>query len=207
VKEMGIKDIITKTMEKIFGNTIDRISVRELRGEELRLKAAAQRTKEEIDKLEKEKAKLFKDGVGADRLTKKMLSEEIITRDMQAKLNLRSFITAANQLRLVKNLIVVKQYEEQLRQTKIWKQLSSIPVKNLEDKLVQVNLDGKMFDEVVSTLNDVFKMEVAEIESRATEDEVRIFDAWAQVESGKMDPEAGAKSISIEKTVEKETEK
>lgn len=200
--DLGIK----KIWEKLFGNTIDRISERDLRGETIRLENEAKKTKNEISKLEKEKAKLFSEGIGADKLTKKMLVGEMDRKDMEAKLNLRDFMVTQKQLQFTKNLLVVKKFENKLKQTDIWKKLSAIPVRDLETKLIDINLEGRMFEEVLDSLNGVFKMEVASMETEQDESEKKVMDTWAAVESGKLDVKDAAKELSIEKSLEKEEE-
>ncbi|MEG3057269.1 MAG: hypothetical protein RQM90_15185 [Methanoculleus sp.] len=67
-------------------NPVDKIKVRELQGEEIRLKNQIERARKEINKLEKEKKVRFQEGVGADLLKKKMLAQEIKQLDMEVKL-------------------------------------------------------------------------------------------------------------------------
>ena len=54
-------------------NPVDKLKVRDLQEEEIRLKTQIERARKEINKLEKEKKNRFHEGVGADLLKKKML--------------------------------------------------------------------------------------------------------------------------------------
>ena len=160
---MGIRDMFGRK------NTIEKLSLRELQGEEIRLKNRLGRLKKDINQIEKKKKQLFQEGIGADKLKKKMLAQEIKGLDMEQKLKLKDFTTAQRQYTLVKNLIIVKKYEKELRKVGVWEKLANVEPEQLEQALIKINLDGKEFDDMVSSLNRVFEMEVAEFEE--TEDQ------------------------------------
>jgi len=181
-------------------NPIDRMSMREIREEGMRLRNQLERTKKTIDRLEKEKKKKILEGVGADALRKKMLAQEIRQIDMEGKMELKSFIIAQKQYMLVKNLEMIKKYEQKLKEVGMWKKLTSISPEELEEKLIQVNLDGKEFEEMLNDLNRVFEMEVAEIEAAEDEFEKEMMETWAKLESGEMDVESVEKLVSFEES-------
>lgn len=181
-------------------NPIDRMSMREIREESMRLRNQLERTKKNIDRLEKEKKKKILEGVGADALRKKMLAQEIRQIDMEGKMELKSFLIAQKQYMLVKNLEMIKKYEQKLKEVGMWKKLTSISPEELEKKLIQVNLDGKEFEEMLNDLNRVFEMEVAEIEAAEDEFEKEMMETWAKLESGEMDVESVEKLVSFEES-------
>jgi len=181
-------------------NPIDRMSMREIREEGMRLRNQLERTKKNIDRLEKEKKKKILEGVGADALRKKMLAQEIRQIDMEGKMELKSFLIAQKQYMLVKNLEMIKKYEQKLKEVGMWKKLTSISPEELEKKLIQVNLDGKEFEEMLNDLNRVFEMEVAEIEAAEDEFEKEMMETWAKLESGEMDVESVEKLVSFEES-------
>lgn len=198
---MGIRDMFGRR------NAIDKLSLRELQAEEIRLKNRLERLKKDINTIEKKKKQLFQEGIGADRLKKKMLAQEIKGLDMEQKLKLKDFTTAQRQYTLVKNLIIVKKYEKELRKVGIWSKLSNVEPEQLEAALIKVNLDGKEFDDMVSSLNRVFEMEIAEFEAAEDETEKELMRAWSQVEAGEADvEEAAERIISIDKHLEEEEE-
>ncbi|WP_175059083.1 chromosome assembly protein [Thermococcus sp. 2319x1] len=194
-----------KILERFRKNPIEKLSLRELQEEEIRLRNRLERTKREINNIEREKKRLFQEGVGADVLKKKMLAQEIKSLDMEQKLKLRDFMTAQRQYTLVKNLIIVKRYEKELRKVGIWDKLTKVEPEQLENVLVKVNLDGKEFDEMVSSLNRVFEMEIAEFEATEDQTERELMEAWAKVESGEADTEEVLEKIK-EKELSKEME-
>ncbi|WP_367883919.1 chromosome assembly protein [Thermococcus peptonophilus] len=146
--------------------------------------------------------------MGADVLKKKMLAQEIKSLDMEQKLKLRDFTTAQKQYTFVKNLIVVKKYEKELRKIGLWDKLSKVEPEQLESVLVKVSLDGKEFDEMVEGLNRVFEMDVAEFEATEDQTERELMEAWAKVETGgEADVEEVSSEIAspkIEKDAEEE---
>ncbi len=193
----------------MFGrkNTIEKLSLRELQGEEIRLKNRLERLKKDINQIEKKKKQLFQEGIGADKLKKRMLAQEIKGLDMEQKLKLKDFTTAQKQYILVKNLIIVKKYEKELRKVGIWSKLANVEPEQLEQALIKVNLDGKEFDDMVESLNRVFEMEIAEFEESEDETEKELMKAWSQVEAGEADVEEVAeKVVSLDRNLEEEEE-
>ncbi|WP_048152313.1 hypothetical protein [Palaeococcus ferrophilus] len=195
---MGILDRFRK-------NPIEKLSLRELQEEEIRLRNRLERAKKEIERIEKKKKQLFQEGIGADVLKKKMLAQEIKSLDMEQKLKLRDFTTAQKQYTFIKNLIVVKKYEKELRKIGLWDKLSKVEPEQLESVLVRVSLDGREFDEMVEGLNRVFEMDVAEFEATEDQTERELMEAWAKVETGEADAEEVSSEIASPK-IEKDTE-
>lgn len=194
-------------LDKIKGNPLDKMKVRELRSEEIRLKNRMDQIRKEIDKNEKEKKKIFQQGVGADPIRKKMLAQDMVGLDLEAKLKLKNFATARRQLMFTKNLLIIKNYEKDLKNIGVWKKITAIPKENLESFLIKVRLEGKEFDEILNQLNEPFEMEVADFENNEMkEDEKKIFDAWDKVESGSMDAADADSVISINRELELEEE-
>ncbi|NJF25677.1 chromosome assembly protein [Thermococcus sp. Bubb.Bath] len=191
----------------MFGkkNTLEKLSLRELQAEQIRLKNRLDRLKKDLNQIEKKKKQLFQEGIGADKLKKKMLAQEIKSLDLEQKLKLKDFTMAQKQYTLVTNMIIIKKYEKELRKTGLWEKLSSVEPEQLEQALIKVNLDGKEFDEMVEGLNKVFEMEVAEFEETEDETEKELMQAWGQVEAGEADVEEVAeKVVSIDKKLEDE---
>jgi len=201
VFEMGIRDMFGRK------NTIEKLSLRELQAEEIRLKNRLERLKKDLNQIEKKKKQLFQEGIGADKLKKKMLAQEIKSLDMEQKLKLKDFTMAQKQYTLVKNLIIVKKYEKELRKVGLWEKLSKVEPEQLEQALIKINLDGKEFDEMVEGLNRVFEMEIAEFEEGEDETERELMKAWSQVEAGEADVEEVAeKVVSLDRGLEEEEE-
>ena len=193
-----------KILDKFRKNPIEKLSIRELQEEEIRLRNRLERGKKEINNIEKKKKQLFQEGVGADILKKKMLAQEIKSLDLEQKLKLKDFTTAQRQYTFVKNLIIVKKYEKELRKVGIWNKLTKVEPEQLENVLVKVTLDGKEFDEMVNNLNRVFEMEIAEFETAEDQTERELMEAWAKVEAGEADSEEALTKIKEKESKELE---
>ncbi len=199
---MGILDFIR-------GNSVDRLNTRELKEEEMRLQNHIELARKDIQKLEKQKKDLFKQGVGADLIKKKMLAQQLKHLDMQGQLKIKQFMTMHKQFMFVSNLVIVKQYEKELKQNKMWSKITNIEPSKFESALINVNLKGKSFEEVLNNLNNVFEMSLTEsgLEESVDETEKQLLDAWSGVETGAIDVEAAQKLVSMDKQLEnKDTE-
>jgi len=199
---MGILDFIR-------GNSVDRLDTRELKEEEMRLQNHIELARKDILKLEKQKKDMFKQGVGADLIKKKMLAQQIKHLDTQAQMKIKQFMLMHKQYMFISNLVVVKKYEKELKQNKIWSKITNIEPSKFESALINVNLKGKSFEEVLNNLNNVFEMSLSEsgLEESVDETEKQLLDAWSGVETGAIDVEAAQKLVSMDKQLEnKDTE-
>jgi hypothetical protein len=196
--------VIGNVIDRIRGNPLDKLKVRELREEDIRLKNQCERLRKEIDDCEKDKKKKFREGIGADLFKKKMLFQEMQALDTEAKLRLKRFTTSNHQLRFIKNLLIVKNYENQLKENGTWRKLTSLPQEKLESFLIRISLDGKEFDEVLNELNKPFEMDVADIDSDVSEEEKKVLDSWEKVEAGTMEPEKAESTFSIDRELRRE---
>jgi len=195
---MGILDFIR-------GNSVDRLNTRELKEEEMRLQNHIELARKDIQKIEKQKKDIFKQGIGADLIKKKMLAQQLKHLDMQAQLKIKGFMTMHKQYMFISNLVVVKQYEKELKQNQIWSKITNIDPSKFENSLINVNLKGKSFEDVLSNLNNVFEMSLsdADLEQSTDDTEKQLLDAWSGVETGAIDVEDAQKIISMEKQLEK----
>jgi hypothetical protein len=199
---MGILDFIR-------GNSVDRLNTRELKEEEMRLQNHIELARKDIQKLEKQKKDLFKQGVGADMIKKKMLAQQLKHLDMQGQLKIKTFMTMHKQFMFVSNLVIVKQYEKELKQSAVWSKITNIEPSKFENALIGVNLKGKSFEEVLDNLNNVFEMSITDssLEQSTDDTEKQLIDAWSGVETGAIDVEAAQKLVSMDKQLEnKDTE-
>jgi hypothetical protein len=196
--------VIGNVIDRIRGNPLDKLKVRELREEDIRLKNQCERLRREIDDCEKDKKKKFREGIGADLFKKKMLFQEMQALDTEAKLRLKRFTTSNHQLRFIKNLLIVKNYEHQLKENGTWRKLTSLPQEKLESFLIRISLDGKEFDEVLNELNKPFEMDVADIDNDVSEEEKKVLDSWEKVEAGTMEPEKAESTFSIDRELKRE---
>jgi hypothetical protein len=192
-------------LDFISGNSVDRLDIRELKEEEMRLQNHIELARKDIQKIEKQKKDLFKQGVGADFIKKKMLAQQIKHLDVQAQMKIKQFMTMHKQYMFVSNLVVVKKYEKELKQNKIWSKITNIEPSKFESSLIKVNLKGKSFEEVLNNLNNVFEMSISEagLEESTDETEKQLLEAWSGVETGAINVDEAQKLVSTEKQLEK----
>ena len=196
-------------LEKFFGTPVDRLKLKDLQTEEMRLQNHIEIGRKEIQKLDKKKKDLFKQGVGADLIKKKMLSQEIKHCDTQSQMKIKQFMIMHKQYMFVSNLVIMKKFEKELKQTPLWKKITNIEPTQFENALIHVNLNGKNFEEILGNLNNVFEMGLSdsELEESTDETEKQLMDAWSGVETGAIEVEDAQKMVSTEKQLEKnETE-
>ena len=136
----------------------------------------------------------------------KMLAQQIKHLDVQAQLKIKQFMTMHKQYMFVSNLVVVKKYEKELKQNKIWSKITSIEPSKFESALINVNLKGKSFEEVLNNLNNVFEMTLSEssLEASVDETEKQLLEAWSGVETGAINVEEAQKLVSTERQLEKQ---
>ncbi len=185
-------------------NPIEKSSLRELQEEEIRLRSRLDRLKKDIDLIEKKKKKLFQEGIGADKLKKKMLAQEYKSLDLEQKLKLKDFISTQEQYTLTKNLVIVKKYEKELKKEGIWEKLRKAKPEQLEKTLARISIEGKNFDETVKNLNKVFEMNIADFEESEDEAEKDLLEAWSKVEAEEVDVNEVLEEMSIGKKLEEE---
>ncbi|HIP21856.1 MAG TPA: chromosome assembly protein [Candidatus Pacebacteria bacterium] len=187
-----------KIKGKLQKNPIEKLTIRDLEGERIRLKSKLDRVKKEIKSLDKQKKQLFKEGVGADKLTKKMLAQDIKSIEMEMRLKYKSFQTYQKQFNFVNNLLIVKKYEKELKNIGMWDKISNIQPELLELKLSDIILDGKEFDQTVERLNKVFEMRIDDFDEEVDSTEKKLFDAWGQVESGDMEADDVVSNLNLD---------
>ena len=194
----------SKLMGKFQKNPIEKLTIRDLEGEKIRLKSKLDRIKNEIKSLDRKKKLLFKEGIGADKLTKKMLAQDIKSVEMEMKLKYKSFLTYQKQFNFANNLLVVKKYEKELKNIGMWNKISNIQPELLETKLSNIVLDGKEFDQTIESLNNVFEMRLDEFDEEMDSTEKKLLEAWGQVESGEIEGEDIVDKLNLTNDEEEE---
>ncbi|MDO5845219.1 MAG: chromosome assembly protein [Methanocorpusculum sp.] len=198
---MELKNIFKKT------NNLDRLKISELQEEELRLKSRINRLRKEIDIIEKDKKKLFNEGVGADLIKKKMIAQELKQLDMGGKLKIKNFLTLHKQFMFVSNLVIIKKYQRDLQTTPVWNKIQNLAPESFESALIKVNLSGKGFESIIDDLNRIFAMDLSDSDTDVDEAEKQMFDIWNSVEAGNLDVSDAENLLSMDKEIEKSLEK
>lgn len=195
---------------KLTGNSLESVKLRELLEEQMRLKNQLAILNKEMAKFEKQKKDLFKQGVGADLFQKKMKIMEIKQIEMQVKLKFKNFNVMSKQYMFISNFVVLKQFEKQLKASPIWDKLKNIEPALFERMLINTDLNGKSFENVLDNLNGVFELSTSDaaLDQSVDESEKQLLDAWSAVETGSINVDDASKIVSTEKQMEsKDTEK
>ena len=183
-------------------NPVDKLKVRELQEEEIRLKIRLNvRARRSTNS--KRRRKSGSRRVGADLLKKKMLAQEIKSARHGDSTQDTKVHGDAQAVYFVSNLVVIKRFEKELKNTPFWDKITHIPPEQFESALINVNLSGKAFENVLDSLNQVFEMQIADFQTTEDETEKQLLDTWSQIEAGTMDLEEGAETLSIERDLEK----
>ena len=193
-----------KLKGKFQKNPIEKLTIRDLEGENIRLKSKLDRVKKEVKTLDKKKKQLFNEGVGADNLTKKILAQEIKSVEMEMKLKYKSFQTYQKQFNFSNNLLIVKKYEKELKNIGMWNKINNIQPELLEVKLSDIILDGKEFDSTMDGLNKVFEMRIDEFDEEVDSTEKKLLDAWGQVEGGSVEADEVVSNLNLNNEEEDE---
>ena len=193
-----------KIKGKFQKNPIEKLTIRDLEGENIRLKSKLDRVKKEVKTLDKKKKQLFNEGVGADNLTKKILAQEIKSVEMEMKLKYKSFQTYQKQFNFSNNLLIVKKYEKELKNIGMWNKINNIQPELLEVKLSDIILDGKEFDSTMDGLNKVFEMRIDEFDEEVDSTEKKLLDAWGQVEGGSVEADEVVSNLNLNNEEEDE---
>lgn len=197
-------------LETVFGTPLEKLKMKDIKTEEFRLLNRVELIRKDIQKYERKKIDLFKQGVGADLIKKKMISQEIKHQNMQAQMKIQQFMLIHKQYMFISNLVILKEYEKQFKTTPLWVKIKNIEPSQFENSLIHVTFKGKNFEEVLSSLNNVFEMGLTDsnIDESLNETDKQLMDAWNGVETGAIDVVDAQQMVSSEKHLEmKETER
>ena len=194
---MGIK--------KFFGKkkVLDTIDMSEIQMEYIQLDNRAKRIMKEIDSLEEKKKKLFKEGVGANLIQKKMLAQKIKTVEMEITQKYNEFNRIQKQQQVVSNLRMIKSREKELKKQGIWSKLQNLNGEELEEFLASVQLQEAKGEDVVEKVNMILSDTLAPEELSMDEDTKGLMDMWSEVEQGNIEMNDAEEELSFEAELKK----
>lgn len=190
-------------VDKLIGTPFERLDSRTLELEKIRLKTRRDNSIKAISKLEKEKSKLFNTAVGASPLMIKVHAHEIKRLSLEVEQQYNFFMRNTKMSVAITNLILLKKYEKELRQSKLWTKLVHMDSEALIDIMGKINLSGKNFEGIVDLVNDTLESGLDEYKTSEEDDSVQqIVDAITSVQKGVLPIEEAQKAISFDKTLE-----
>jgi len=182
---------------------IEKVKVEDLEKEKLKVDNHILLISKEIEKLEKEKKELFRQGIGKSDIEKLLLAEKIKELDAEVKMKIREYRRLMKQRRALSNLIRLKKWEKQLKEKGIWEKIKSIEPDKLMQMLTEVEFKEAQFEKNLDKINEILGAEYAKIEvDEATRE---IMQMWEKVEKAELSPEEVEEKLTV-KVAEKEEE-
>jgi len=192
-----------KIVDAVLGTPFERIKTRDLELEKIHLKTKMDTLTKTISKLEKEKAQLFKTAVSSSPLMIKVHAHEIKRLSLEVEQQYNFFMRYSKMSVAITNLLLLKKYEKELRQSKLWTKLVHMDSENLIDVMGKINLVGKNFEGIVDLVNDSLESGLDEYKISEEDDSVKqIIDAITSVQKGVLPVEEAQKAISFDKALE-----
>ena len=184
---------------------IETVSKEELEREKVRVESQAQVLMREIQRLEEEKRKLFRQGVGKSTIEKLLLAERIKDVDAEIKVKLREYNRLIKQRRALANLIRLKEMEDRLREKGIWDKLARTEPDKLIQALSEVRFEELQLEKNLDKINEILGEAVEPVEVAGETKE--ILQLWEKVEQGELAPEEIERRLESKIKVEEEEEK
>ena len=103
----------------------------------------------------------------------------------------------------ITNLLLLKKYEKELRQSDLWAETYLDGFEKLIDVMGHINLIGKNFEGIVDLVNDTLESGLDEYKGSEEDESVKqIIDAITSVQKGVLPIEDAQKAISFDKSLE-----
>ena len=174
--------MVFKKLSRRPANPLNKFSTQELKEECSRLTTKLTLLSKQIHALEQKKAEVFDNATGKDVLTKQLAAHKIMGYESERKMRYNHFSQLDKRLLLTRNLLIVKQQEQELRASPVWDKIVHLTPDELMHCLVRTTLTNKNVTEIADELNTV-------IETSMSDDSIRdpahsLFEAWAAVEQG-----------------------
>ena len=190
-------------IDKLMGNAFERIKIRDLELEKIRLKTRNDIIVKKISNLERQKAKLFNEAVASSPLMIKVRADEIKRISSEVEQQYNFFMKNSKMSIVIINLISLKKYEKELKQSKLWSKLIHMDPDTLIEVMGKINLVGKDFEGIVDSINQSLESGLDEYKSSEEDESVKqIIDAITSVQKGVLPLEEAQKAISFDKTLE-----
>ena len=202
-------------INRLFGRKkgkswIETVKVEELEREKLRLDNHIQVLSKEIERMERQKKELFRQGIGKSDVEKMLLAEKIKDLDAEIKMKIKEYNTLMKQRRALSNLIRLKKWEHRLKERGIWDKIKSVEPDQLIKMLTEIDFEEGKFEENIDKINEILGTRYTAVEIDQTSRE--IMEMWEKVEKAELSPEDVEEKLEVkisetEPEKEEETEK
>jgi len=189
-------------LSKFFGpkNPLD-VPLKDLLENQMRLEAQIEKVERELRAIEAEIAELFERAKKAKSRSEELTIATKIKTLNKRKKNLQATHAQLNkQLMLVSNLLIIKENEELLKGTPTWKMLRKMSPKELEEKLVEMELDARNFNESLERMLGMTDRTIGVGDFEADEELEEILSTIRAVKEGELEPEEATKKVIEEET-------
>ena len=195
-----------QTLKRMFSrNWIEKVGVEELEREKMHIDNQIAVITREVRRLEDEKKKLFREGVGKSDIEKLIIAEKIKDLDSEVKMKLIEYSKLMKQRRALSNLIRLKKWEEKLKEEGVWDRIKSLEPEKLIQALSSVEFEESNLERNVEKMNEILELESREIAYDEASKE--IIELWSKVERAELTPEDVEEKLSVKlKSEEKEAE-
>jgi len=168
-----------KNPEKEETNPLKAIDPEELNREAIRLEREEKLKTAEVEKLAKKKKALFEQGFNATKAEQRSLARNIKTTDREIKLTEMHLQTISNQILSVKNLQYIHEQGKVLESIGLMEKISKMSKEDLQKFLSEVNIEQKVQEQGIGTINTVIENEFGLKGEVATDDETKVLiDLW-----------------------------
>jgi len=182
---------------------LETVEREELEKERLKVENQILLLSREIEKLEKEKKELFKQGIGKSEIEKMLIAEKIKDKDSDIRARIKDYNRLMKQRRVLSNLIRLKEWEQKLKEKGIWDKIKNIDPNILIEWLSKVTFEEESFEKNLDKINEILEERYAHVEIDETTKD--IMELWEKVEKAELSPEIAEKRLTT-KVVEKEKE-
>ncbi len=182
---------------------IEKVKIDDLEKERLQIDNQILLLTKEIKKLENQKKRLFREGIGKSDIEKLLIAEKIKDIDADIKMKVREYNKLMKQRRALSNLIRLKQWESRLKERGIWEKIKSIEPEKLMQVLTTVEFEEAQFDKNIDKINEILGAEFTRVE--VDESTKEIMKLWEKVEKAELSPETVEEQLAV-KISEKEEE-
>ena len=132
-------------------NPLDSMSIEELREMEIKLENKVRNVKAEIEQIDREIEFVLESAKGVRTKSDELsLARKLKKLRQKKEMKLKAQAKLEKELRMVSNLIIVKEYQKDLESAGVWGKLKKMSPEKVEEWLVERNLEEMSRDEVVS---------------------------------------------------------
>ena len=190
-------------VDALFGTPFERMKVKDLELQKIKLKTKTDTIIKTISNIEKQKEKLFNTAVKASPLLIKVHAHEIKRLSLEVEQQYNFFMRYTKMSVAITNLLLLKKYEKELKQDKMWTKLVHMDSESLIEIMGKINLVGKNFEGIVDLINDTLESGLDDYKTSEEDESVQqIIDAITSVQKGVLPLEEAQKAISFDKTLE-----